>query len=78
MIGAGTGTPSTTLIWLIYALLNNKHVRKKHAQEELDIKVGRERWMEQSDIHNLVCLRIIAIYEPFKIIPIRRISVQLP
>ena len=31
----------------------------KQAQEELDIKVGRDRWVEQSDIQNLVYLKAI-------------------
>ena len=31
----------------------------KHAQEELDLKVGRDRWVEQSDIQNLVYLKAI-------------------
>ena len=31
----------------------------KHSQEELDIKVGRDRWVEQSDIPNHVYLKAI-------------------
>ena len=31
----------------------------KQAQEELDIKVGRDRWVEQSDIQSLVYLKAI-------------------
>ena len=31
----------------------------KQAREELDIKVGRDRWVEQSDIENLVYLKAI-------------------
>ena len=31
----------------------------KHAQEELDIKVGRDRWVEQSESPNLVYLKAI-------------------
>ena len=31
----------------------------KQAQEELDIKVGRDRWVEQSEIQNLVYLKAI-------------------
>ncbi|KAJ9687537.1 hypothetical protein PVL29_016142 [Vitis rotundifolia] len=31
----------------------------KHAQEELDLKVGRDRWVEQSDIQNLVYIKAI-------------------
>ena len=31
----------------------------KYAQEELKLKVGRDRWVEQSDIPNLVYLKAI-------------------
>ena len=55
---AGNETTSITFTWLMSALLNNRHVMK-HAQEELDLKVGRDRWVEQSDIPNLVYLKAI-------------------
>ena len=58
MIVGGTHTTSITSTWLLSALLNNRHVMK-HAQEELDLKVGRDRWVEQSDIQNLVYLKAI-------------------
>ncbi|KAJ9692887.1 hypothetical protein PVL29_011811 [Vitis rotundifolia] len=55
MLG-GTDTVSTTSTWLLSALLNNKHALKR-AQEELDLKVGRGRWVEESDIPNLLYLQ---------------------
>ena len=63
----GTDTTSITSTWLLSALLNNRHVMK-HAQEELDLKVGRDRWVEQSDIQNLVYLKAI-VKETLRLCP---------
>ena len=57
MLG-GSDTVSTTSTWLLSALLNNKHALKC-VQEELDLKVGRGRWVEESDIPNLVYLQAV-------------------
>ena len=57
MVG-GSDTVSTTSTWLLSALLNNKHALKC-VQEELDLKVGRGRWVEESDIPNLVYLQAV-------------------
>ncbi|CBI36493.3 unnamed protein product, partial [Vitis vinifera] len=57
MVG-GTDTVATTSTWLLSALLNNKHALKR-AQEELDLKVGRGRWVEESDIPNLHYLQAV-------------------
>ncbi|GJZ80096.1 cytochrome P450 [Tanacetum coccineum] len=55
-----TGSESTaeTLTWALSLLLNNPHVLKA-AQKELDIHVGREKWVEESDIKNLTYLKAI-------------------
>ena len=37
-------------------LLNNRHALKR-AQEELDLKIGRDRWVEDKDIKDLVYLQ---------------------
>ncbi|CBI36489.3 unnamed protein product, partial [Vitis vinifera] len=58
LIVGGTDTVSTTSTWLLSALLNNKHALKC-AQEELDLKVGRGRWVEESDIPNLLYLQAV-------------------
>ncbi|KAI3806170.1 hypothetical protein L1987_22064 [Smallanthus sonchifolius] len=49
-----TGSESTaeTLTWVLALLLNHHHILKA-AQEELDIYVGRKKWVEESDIRNL-------------------------
>lgn len=67
MIVGGTDTTSITSTWIISTLLNNRHVMK-HAQEELDLKVGKDRWVEQSDIQNLKYLQAI-IKETLRLYP---------
>nr|GMC96651.1 cytochrome P450 82C4-like [Ipomoea batatas] len=49
-----TGSESTaeTLIWTTSLLLNNPHAIKM-AQDEMDIHVGKDRLVEESDIKNL-------------------------
>ena len=54
LILGGSDTTSINLTWLLSLLLNNQH-----AQEELDLKVGRERWVEEHDINDLIYLQAI-------------------
>ena len=58
MIAGGNDTTTVTLTWAISLLLNNNHVLKK-AQDELDIQVGKERIVNESDISKLVYLQAI-------------------
>ncbi|KAH7537073.1 hypothetical protein FEM48_Zijuj03G0053400 [Ziziphus jujuba var. spinosa] len=58
LIIGGTDTTSLTLIWALSLLLNHHEVLKR-AQEELDIHVGKERWVEEADIKNLVYFQAI-------------------
>ena len=58
LILGGSDTTYINLTWLLSLLLNNQHALK-HAQEELDLKVGRERWVEEHDINDLVYLQAI-------------------
>ena len=67
LILGGSDTTSINLTWLLSLLLNNQHALQ-HAQEELDIKVGRERWVEEHDINYLVYLQAI-IKESLALIP---------
>ncbi|CAH1447162.1 unnamed protein product [Lactuca virosa] len=55
-----TGSESTaeTLTWALSLLLNNPDIMKK-AQKEVDIHVGREKWVEESDINFLPYLQAI-------------------
>ncbi|KAG5613257.1 hypothetical protein H5410_024538 [Solanum commersonii] len=54
---AGTDTTIVTLIWIFSLLLNNHEALKK-AQDELDTHIGKNRWVQESDIKNLESLRL--------------------
>ncbi|PHT47928.1 hypothetical protein CQW23_12136 [Capsicum baccatum] len=53
--------------WGMALLINNQHVLKK-AQEEIDTTIGKDRWIEESDIKNLVYLQAI-IKEVLRLYP---------
>ncbi|KAJ0039815.1 hypothetical protein Pint_28162 [Pistacia integerrima] len=66
-------TNMVPLTWALALLLNNPHALKK-AQDELDIHVGKDRHVEESDIKNLVYLQAIVketlrLYPPGPVIP---------
>nr|WNT44074.1 CYP82N14 [Corydalis yanhusuo] len=71
MILGGSDTTSVTLAWALCLLLNNPHVLKK-AREELDLHVGRERQVEDSDINNFVYIQAI-IKETMRMKPAGRL-----
>ena len=63
----GAGSTSTTLTWAISLLLNHPSVLKA-AQEELDMHVGKDKWVEESDIKNLKYLHAI-VKETLRLYP---------
>ncbi|MCE3050381.1 hypothetical protein HAX54_047081 [Datura stramonium] len=67
MIEDGSDTIAVHLTWIMSLLLNNPHVIKK-AQEEIDTKIGKERWAEDSDVQDLVYLQAI-IKETLRLYP---------
>ncbi|XP_077224286.1 strychnine-10-hydroxylase-like isoform X2 [Tasmannia lanceolata] len=67
LILAGTHTTSVTLTGVLSLLLKNPHILKK-AQDELDIHVGKDRQVEESDIKNLVYLQAI-VKETMRLYP---------
>ncbi|PWA57641.1 cytochrome P450 [Artemisia annua] len=64
-----TGSESTaeTMTWGLSLLLNHPHILNA-AQKELDIQVGREKWVEESDIKNLTYLQAI-VKETLRLYP---------
>ncbi|GMY11641.1 Cytochrome P450 82A3 [Fagus crenata] len=63
------------LTWTLSLLLNNEHVLRK-AQEELNIHVGKDRHVDESDVINLIYLQAIVketlrLYPPAPIIRFR-------
>ncbi|KAJ0097958.1 hypothetical protein Patl1_28807 [Pistacia atlantica] len=64
---AASDSNMVVLTWALSLLLNNPHVLKK-AQDELDIHVGKDRHVEESDIKNLVYLQAI-VKETFRVQP---------
>ncbi|KAI3465031.1 hypothetical protein Pfo_021694 [Paulownia fortunei] len=67
MILGGTDTMTVTLTWALCLLLNNRATIKM-AQQELDIHIGRERQVKESDIENLVYIQAI-IKETLRLYP---------
>nr|WNT44078.1 CYP82N8v1 [Corydalis yanhusuo] len=68
MIMGGTDTTAVSLTWIFSLLMNNRHVLKK-AQEELDMHVGKDRQVEDSDLKNLVYLNAI-VKETMRMYPL--------
>nr|AFK79026.1 cytochrome P450 CYP82T1 [Bupleurum chinense] len=58
VIMGGSDAPAITLTWALSLLLNNNNVLEK-AQQELDDHIGKDRWVEESDIRHLVYLQAI-------------------
>lgn len=76
LLAAGTDTTKVALVWIMSLLLNHPQVLKK-AQEELDLHVGKERRVIESDLRNLVYLHAIVkeamrLYPPGPLIGFRK------
>ena len=55
---AGSDSITVAMTWALCLILNNPRVLKK-AQDELDIQIGRERQVKESDIKDLPYLQAI-------------------
>ncbi|KAK9944740.1 hypothetical protein M0R45_010292 [Rubus argutus] len=73
LILGGADTTSISLTWTLSLLLNNRHTLKL-AQDELDQRVGRHRWVEDTDLKNLVYLQAI-VKETLRLYPPAPLSV---
>ncbi|KAL7175526.1 hypothetical protein ACSBR2_029178 [Camellia fascicularis] len=67
LIAGGADTSAIMLTWALSLLMNNRHALKI-AQEELDIHVGKERQVDESDISKLLYLQAI-IKETLRLYP---------
>ncbi|WCJ31029.1 cytochrome P450 family 82 subfamily C polypeptide 4 [Euphorbia peplus] len=67
MILAASDTTMVTLTWALSLLLNNEQELKK-AKEELEIHVGKDRNVDESDLKNLVYLQAI-VKETLRLCP---------
>ncbi|KAL2520998.1 Cytochrome [Forsythia ovata] len=67
LIAGGGDTTTVMLVWAVSLLLNNRHVLKK-AQQEIDIHVGKERRVRETDISKLIYLQAI-VKETLRLYP---------
>lgn len=67
ILAGGTDTVTVSLIWALSLLLNKPQVLKT-AREELDLRVGRERQVEERDMKNLAYLNAI-VKETLRLYP---------
>ncbi|KAI6694435.1 hypothetical protein NL676_022145 [Syzygium grande] len=67
IIVAASDPTSLNLTWALSLLLNNKHVMER-AQEEIDLKVGKGKWVQDSDIERLPYLQAI-VKETLRLYP---------
>ncbi|PIA33012.1 hypothetical protein AQUCO_04200037v1 [Aquilegia coerulea] len=67
LLTAGTDTSSLTMAWTFSLLLNHPEFLKK-ARDEIDVQVGQERFLEESDLPKLPYLNNI-INETLRLYP---------
>lgn len=67
LVVGGVDATFVTLTWALSPLVNHSEVLKR-AQEELDLHIGRENWVEESDTKKLVYLQAI-IMETMRLYP---------
>ncbi|XP_058206005.1 xanthotoxin 5-hydroxylase CYP82C4-like [Rhododendron vialii] len=73
MILAGSDTTTAAMIWALSLLLNHNKCLKL-VQQELDMHVGRERWVEESDIKDLIYLQAV-LKETLRLYPSGPLSI---
>ncbi|KAJ0110564.1 hypothetical protein Patl1_01546 [Pistacia atlantica] len=67
LIFTGAESTSVAMTWVLSLLLNYPKVLKA-VQEELDNQVGREKWVQESDVKNLKYLQAV-VKETFRLYP---------
>ncbi|CAK8533659.1 unnamed protein product [Lathyrus sativus] len=72
LFAGGTDTSSITLVWAVCLLLKNPLAMKK-AKEELDTHIGKERYVNESDISKLSYIQAI-VKETLRLYPAAPLS----
>ncbi|PHT28948.1 Cytochrome 82G1 [Capsicum baccatum] len=67
MVLVASDTTAIHLNWVMVTLLNHRDAMKK-VQDELDTNVGRNRWVEESDIKDLVYFQAV-VKETLRLYP---------
>ncbi|KAL4180382.1 hypothetical protein AMTRI_Chr13g124960 [Amborella trichopoda] len=67
LVAAATDTTAITMTWALSLLLNNRHALRR-AQAELDLHVGKDRNVDESDVKNLTFLDAI-VKETLRLYP---------
>nr|GMD89049.1 cytochrome P450 CYP82D47-like [Ipomoea batatas] len=67
LVAGGADTIKVMLIWTLSLIMNHPHVLKK-VQEELDMVIGKERRINESDITSLIYLQAI-VKETLRLYP---------
>ncbi|KAG2666511.1 hypothetical protein I3760_15G065100 [Carya illinoinensis] len=73
LILGGSDTTAVTMTWALSLLLNNQEALKK-VQQEVDLQVGKERQVRDSDIQNLAYLQAV-IKETMRLYPAGQLSI---
>ncbi|WCJ40678.1 Cytochrome P450 82A3 [Euphorbia peplus] len=73
MIMGGSDSTMVTVIWALANLLNNKKILER-CQEELELKVGRDRWVQVADVEKLEYLSAV-LKESFRMYPLGPIAI---
>ncbi|CAN1273731.1 Cytochrome P450 82A3 [Linum perenne] len=70
---AASDTTTVTMTWLLALLINHPDVLRK-AQLEIDNNVGKQRQVQESDLHNLIYLKAI-VNETLRLYPAGPLSI---
>ncbi|CAN6827282.1 unnamed protein product [Brassica oleracea] len=78
LVMSGSATTIAVLVWAVSLLVNNPHALRK-AQEELNRTTGKDRFVEESDLKDLVYLQAVIketlrLYPPVTLVAYRDVT----